>query len=261
MPGRPASKVHEDLGTLEVTPPARGFSETGLTLLAVLAPQVAVLTRAVALNLELADARRRLLDATQAERARLRRDLHDGLGPSLSGVALGIQAAQSTLGSDPARTAQILDRLRSETSGTVEEIRRIIDGLRPPALDALGLVGALRTHAAHPADRVAVDVTVDAELSPLDPEVEAAAYRIALEAVTNARRHAAADHCTVRLSTDDGQLHVEVSDDGHGLPAALRDGIGLISMRHRAERLDGELDVRSGPGGTTVIARLPRHRS
>jgi signal transduction histidine kinase len=108
---------------------------------------------------------------------------------------------------------------------------------------------------------MAVDVTVDAELSPLDPEVEAAAYRIALEAVTNARRHSAADHGTVRLSTDNGQLRVEVSDDGHGLPAASRDGIGLTSMRHRAERLNGELDVRSGPGGTTVIARLPRHRS
>ena len=219
-----------------------------------------MLSRSVALNTELEDARRHLLDATQAERNRLRRDLHDGLGPSLSGVALGIEAAQAALGSNPARTAQILDRLRAEMIGTVEEIRRIIDGLRPPALDSLGLVGALRTHAAHSADRMAVDVIVDAELSPLDPEVEAAAYRIALEAVTNARRHAAAGHCTVRLSTQDDQLRVEVIDDGHGLPAALRDGVGLSSMRHRAERLDGELDVRSGSGGTTVVARLPRGR-
>ncbi|HEU4421366.1 MAG TPA: sensor histidine kinase, partial [Pilimelia sp.] len=256
----PLAYAGEDLGTLEVTPPPRGFSETGIALLGALAPQVAVLTRAVALNTELEEARRHLLDASQAERARLRRDLHDGIGPSLSGVALGIEAAQSTLRSDPARAAEILDRLRTEVSGTVEEIRRIIDGLRPPALDSLGLVGALRTHAVHPADRMAVAVISDAELSPLDPEVEAAAYRIALEAVTNARRHAAAGRCTVRLSTRDNELRVEISDDGHGLPAARPDGVGLTSMRHRAERLDGEFDMRSGPGGTTVVARLPRHR-
>jgi signal transduction histidine kinase len=172
-----------------------------------------------------------------------------------------MSAVRAALGSDPARTAQILDRLRAEMSGTVEEVRRIIDGLRPPALDSLGLLGALQAHAAHPTDRMAVDVIADAELSPLDPDVEAAAYRIALEAITNAHRHAAADHCTVQLSADDGQLRVQVSDDGHGLPTAMRDGVGLASMRHRAECLDGDLDVRSGPGGTTVVARLPRHRS
>jgi signal transduction histidine kinase len=220
-----------------------------------------VVVRAAALNAELDEARRRLVDATQAERSRLRRDLHDGLAPSLSGVALGLESAQRAVRGDPDRAERIVRRLRTEVRGAVEEVRRILAGLRPPALDAVGLVGALRAHTHDPAGGPAVEVTADADLSPLDPDVEAAAYHIALEAVTNARRHAHATHCTVRLSADDSRLRIEVRDDGHGMPAVPREGIGLTSMRHRAESLGGTLEVRSGSTGTTVVARLPRQRS
>jgi signal transduction histidine kinase len=166
--------------------------------LAALAPQVAVVTHAAALNTQLEDARRHLLDATQAERSRLRRDLHDGLGPSLSGVALGLESVRRALSGNPDRAGRILDRAQAEVRGAVDEVRRILDNLRPPTLDALGLVGALRAHAQDSADGLAVQVAADPLLTPLDPDVEAAAYRIALEALTNVHRHACATRCTVR---------------------------------------------------------------
>jgi signal transduction histidine kinase len=142
----------------------------------------------------------------------------------------------------------------------VDEVRRILDNLRPPTQDALGLVDTLRAHTPDNADGLAVQVTADVGLPPLDPDVETAAYRIALEALTNVHRHARATHCTIRLTADDSQLLLEVHDDGHGLPATPRVGVGLASMRHRAESLGGALDVRSGSDGTTVTARLPKHR-
>ncbi|HEX2706289.1 MAG TPA: sensor histidine kinase, partial [Candidatus Lustribacter sp.] len=253
----PLSYGGQPLGTLEVAPPPRGLTDAGRALLAALAPQVAVISHAAALNMQLEDARRHVIDAAQAERARLRRDLHDGLGPSLSGVALGLESVRGALLNNQDRARQILDRAQAEVRAAVEEVRRILDDLRPAPLDAFGLVGAVRAHVLDSPDGLAVQVSADA-LAHLDPDVEAAAYRIAVEALTNVRRHAAADNCTVTLSTDDQQVHLEVHDDGRGLPAEVSHGLGLASMRHRAESLGGDLDVRSGSDGTTVNARLPR---
>jgi len=115
----PLTYAGEELGALEVAAPRRGFADAGHALLAALAPQVAVVVRAAALNAELTDAQRHLVDAAQAERSRLRRDLHDGLAPSLSGVALGLEAAQAALRRDADRTEQILGRLRTEVSGAL----------------------------------------------------------------------------------------------------------------------------------------------
>jgi signal transduction histidine kinase len=260
----PLTCAGDEVGTLEVTAPRRGFPDSGRDLLGVLAPLVAVVVRGAALNAALEDARRRLVDATQAERGRLRRDLHDGLGPSLSGVALGLEATQAALREHPETAAEIVVRLRTEVGDAVEEVRRILDDLRPPGLESLGLVEALRVQAADPAGGLSVEVAADPRLSApeprLDPDVEVAAYRIALEAVTNARRHAGAAHCAVRLSADDDVLGIEVSDDGHGCASPPREGVGLMSMRQRAEALGGAFQLRSGSGGTTVLARLPRHR-
>jgi signal transduction histidine kinase len=253
----PLSYGGRPLGSLQVSAPPRGLTDTGRALLVALAPQVAVVSHATALNTELDDARRHLIDAAQAERARLRRDLHDGLGPSLSGVALGLESVRGALPDNQDRARQILDRAQAEVRAAVEEVRRILDDLRPAPLDALGLVGALRAHVLDNPDGLAVTVTAEG-LSLLDPNVEAAAYRITLEALTNVHRHAAADNCTVNLSTDDQQVLIEVHDDGRGRPAGISHGLGMASMRHRAESLGGDLDVRSGTDGTTLNARLPR---
>jgi signal transduction histidine kinase len=258
----PLTSAGEDLGTLVVAVPRHGFTDTGRALVTALAPQVAVVVRATTLTAALEDTRRRLVAASQAERDRLRRDLHDGLGPSLSGVALGLEATGASLRADPDRAEQIVARMSIEVTGAVEEIRRILDGLQPTVLDALGLVEALRVQAEQPVDGLAVGVTAEPSLesAALDPDVEVAAYRIALEAITNVRRHAAATQCAVRLSADADALDVQITDDGRGLPAAPREGVGLLSMRHRAEALGGSVELRSGAGGTTVLARLPRHR-
>lgn len=265
IPGRtievPLGYAGERLGTLEVTAARRGFTDTGKELLAALAPQVAVVAHAAALNAQLEDARRYLVDAAQAERSRLRRDLHDGLAPSLSGVALGLKSVRRAVRDNPDRAEQILDRAQAEVRGAVEEVRRILDNLGPSRLDELGLLGALRAHAQDSGDGLAVQVDAGGSLAPLDPDLEVAAYRIAVEALTNVRRHARATRCMVRMFADDRHVVVDVKDDGSGLPRDPRVGVGLASMRHRAESLGGTLEVSSRSDGTTVTARLPRQRT
>jgi signal transduction histidine kinase len=236
-----------------------------------LAPHVAVVVRAVQLNGELERARLRVLAAAEAERGRLRRDLHDGLGPSLSGVALGLEAAQTALGSDLPLAVELLGRLRTEVSGSIEEVRRIIEGLRPSALDELGLLAAVRAKASDVQHRCAAggrDLSVDVVAAPapcaLPLDVELAAYRIVDEALTNVVRHSGAAHCRVEIQEGaDGEVRIVVSDDGGGLtPSAARlrsagTGIGIPSMRARAESLGGTVEVVTAPAGLTVTASLP----
>jgi signal transduction histidine kinase len=139
------------------------------------------------------------------------------------------------------------------------DIRRIAYNLRPPALDELGLVGALKAHIASHNQVQGLQITLEAPENPppLPAAVEVAAYRIALEAMTNVSRHAGARHCCVRLSLPD-DLCLEVTDDGRGLPNKVQAGVGLTSMRERAEELGGMCVAEVMPmGGTGVIAHLP----
>jgi two-component system NarL family sensor kinase len=143
----------------------------------------------------------------------------------------------------------------------VREVRRIVDDLRPPELEQLGLVGALRAQAAAfaGADGSGLSVVVEAadDVNDLPAAVEIAAYRIAMEAVTNSVRHSGGHRCRVCLQTD-GPMVVEVTDDGVGIPAEWEPGIGLLSMRERSEELGGALRVERRPdGGTLVRAELP----
>ncbi|SFP60229.1 Signal transduction histidine kinase [Geodermatophilus dictyosporus] len=252
-----------DLGSLCVTErsPGEPFTAGDRRLLGALAPQVAAVVRALELTRSLERERDRVLTATHAERDRIRRDLHDGLGPSLAGIGLGVQAVQTRLGerADPS-TAALLQRVRDEVDGAVGEVRRIIDGLRPAPLDDVGFVAAVRRHADALAPTVPVRVTAE-PLPPLPPEVETAAYRIAQEALTNVARHAGAHSAEVGLRARDGRLEVAVVDDGAGFGPEDGDprpaGVGLSSMRTRAAAVGGELTVTSGPGGTRVVAGLP----
>ncbi|MEU7909035.1 ATP-binding protein [Actinoplanes sp. NPDC049118] len=246
------------VGVLRVA--ARGprdtYSDADRTLLTALAPSVAVVVRALDLTEALAVERDRVVAATAVERDRLRRDLHDGLGPSLSGVGLGLQALDdATRIHDTTRSLHLLERLRAEVSTAVGEVRRILDELRPATLDDLGLVAAVRRHAATVAASLPVDVTA-AALPVLSPQVETAAYRIAQEALTNAARHAQAHHARIDLAPADHTLIVTITDDGVGLGAAPA-GLGLASMRDRAESVGGHFRIDTGPGGTTVTAALP----
>jgi signal transduction histidine kinase len=193
--------------------------------------------------------------ATGDERARLRRELHDGLGPSLTGVGLGLEA----LASRSPDGDELVARLRVEVASALAETRRIIEDLRPAALEAEDLVGALRRRADGLRDAVGLDVelVVTDGLPVLAPELESAAYRIADEALTNVVRHAEAHHCTVTVAHDAGRLRLSVADDGVGFPGPRNGGVGLGSMRERAERLGGFFEVGRQRVGTLVVAELP----
>jgi len=241
----------QQVGTLRMAArsPREQYTDADLRLLAALTPQVAVVVRPLDLAEALEAERGRVVAATRAERDRLRRDLHDGLGPSLSGISLGLQALGTawTVGDEPT-ASDLLGRVRAEAHTAVGEVGRILDGLRPAALDDAGLVAAMRRHADTVAPGVSVELDVVTAL-PLPPEVETAAYRIAQEALTNVVRHAHAGRARVALATEDGALRIEVADDGHGFmtgQSPQSPGVGLASMRHRADTLGGTLDVRTG---------------
>jgi len=159
-----------------------------------------------------------------------------------------------------APVGNVIGELREETRGAIGQIRQIVDELRPPALDELGLVSAIAEHAAR-IDTLAVEVNGPDPAPELPAAVEVAAYRIALEAITNAARHARARRCQVRIAVN-GALELDVSDDGRGLPRDPVPGVGLGSMRERAAELGGSCDVAAAPGGGTVVsARLPLERA
>jgi two-component system NarL family sensor kinase len=258
----------EVVGRLVAAPRAGSdvLNPADLRLLADLAHQAGVAAHAVRLTQDLRRSRERLVAAREEERRRLRRDLHDGLGPALAGIALEIESARGLVADDPEAAQQLLERLRGEVQEAIADIRRIAYDLRPPTLDELGLVAAVREQAARlgvPAggggtNGLLVSVETPETLPPLPAAVEVAAYRIALEALTNVSRHAGASSCTVRISVN-GELELEVRDDGAGVGPEAARGIGLTSMRERAEELGGSLSVHSDAGGrgTVVAARLP----
>jgi signal transduction histidine kinase len=223
-----------------------------------LARQAAPAVHAHRLAADLQRSRERLVIAREEERRRLRRDLHDGFGPSLASQALKLDAALDLLDADPATARRLLEEVKAHTQSTVADVRQLVYALRPPALDQLGLVGALNAQIQALALN-GLSVTVDAApMPPLSAAVEVAAYRIALEAVTNSARHARASESVVRLTVHDGALEIEVTDNGAGLPAGSAAGVGLVSMRERAAELGGDCTIENIPsGGLRVGARLP----
>lgn len=252
----------EVVGHLVVAPRAPGepLRAADRRLLEDLAGPVGPAVHAARLADEVQRSRKQLVTAREEERRRMRRDLHDGLGPTLAALALRLDTAAGRVERDPAGVQEELLALRNATEDAITEVRRLVYALRPPALDELGLLPALREHAARLGGTgLAVAVRAPDSIPALPAAVEVAAYRITLEALTNVTRHAAARTCTVSLSVN-GALEMRVEDDGRGLPEDLRAGIGLASMRERAAELGGA--VRVGPRGrglpgTRVSARLP----
>jgi signal transduction histidine kinase len=263
----PLSHQGEAIGQLVVASraPGEALSPADHHLLKNIAHQAGMAVHAVSLTADLQGSRQRLVTAREEERRRLRRDLHDGLGPNLASQGLKLAAAKQLLEKDPASAAPLLDQVMAQNQSTVEEVRRLVYGLRPPALDELGLVAAIRDHVAGMDGKstLQIEITEPVEgLPPLSAAVEVAAYRIVLEALTNVIRHAQAYHCAIRFSlSQNGSntiLQIEIQDDGIGLPPDLRAGVGLRSMRERAEELGGTCDIESVMGsGTRVCVRVP----
>ncbi|MEZ4769477.1 MAG: GAF domain-containing sensor histidine kinase [Caldilineales bacterium] len=242
--------------------PGESFTPAEEQLLQNAARQAGTAVHALQLTADLQHARQQVVASREEERRRLRRDLHDGMGPSLAAQLLKLGSARALLADRPELTDRLLAEMESDIEGTLAEVRRIVYDLRPPALDQWGLAGALRAYA-ETCESGALSVRVDAPdtLPPLPAAVEVAAYHIGREAMANVVRHAQARRCTLRLWVEGettGCLHLAVHDDGQGIAGAPRAGVGLTAMRERAEELGGTCAVAGEPGkGTQVTAVLP----
>ncbi|QNN54353.1 sensor histidine kinase [Nocardioides mesophilus] len=265
----PLRYAGDRLGTLSVER-SGGFTWNDRAVLDRLGGQTAIAAHTVLLERAARAAREEAVLAREEERRRLRHDLHDGIGPSLAALALQVETARDLAPDDPAAATALLGRLVPRLNAAVAEVRALVNELRPPTLDELGLASAVRELTARlstPDTEVRTateglaeglaDGLADGGGRPLPAAVEVAAYRIAGEAATNAVRHAAARHVDVLLHREPDRLRVEVRDDGTGLRDGAPRGVGLTSMRMRAEELGGTLTVSTSPHGTTVTASLP----
>jgi len=268
--GQPTTVDLEVGGTLvgrlemEVDSLREPFGPRDRRLLEDVGTQVGALVQALAAGRELQQSRERLVAAREEERRRLRRDLHDGLGPSLATTLMRLEVARDLMERDPAAARGLVGQLVDQTESDIGEVRRLVDGLRPPALDQLGLVSALRQRADQHNDAVALGsgaprwTVVADDVGTLPAAVEVAAYRIVVEAVNNAVRHSGGSEVRVRLQRQTDALELVVRDDGGGLTEGPGTGVGLGSMRDRAREVGGSCTVSSPPGGgTEVVARLP----
>lgn len=198
-----------------------------------------------------------LIDVQEKERRTLSRELHDDIGQAISAIKM---SATSLDGEDDAGRREIVEEIVGISDQTIAKLRDISILLRPPQLDALGLVAALRWQC----ERLfrSGQPALELDLAPLPerpaPAVELASFRIAQEALTNVLRHSGASHVTVMLAPRGDQLLLTIIDDGRGFDPAQSSGLGLITMRERAQQIGGTFDIETVPGaGTCIRACLP----
>ncbi len=254
---------HEPVGELLLAPraPGESFSPADRRLLDDLARQAGVAVHAVQLTHALQQARERLVAAREEERRRLRRDLHDGLGSQLAALNLQAGALRGLIEHDPAAAQAEVAELRAQLRAAIASIRTLVHGLRPPAIDDLGLLVAVQERARrYGVDGLVVETDLPETLPSLSAAVEVAVYRIVEEALANVVTHAQARRCVVRLVAGE-MLQLTIEDDGTGIDPRASAGVGLLSMRERAEEVGGRCTV--GPranGGTQVRVELPVER-
>lgn len=250
----------ETIGYIALGPRAPGelFSNADKRSLGELTARASIAAYTVRVNLELGQSRERLRNALEEGRRRMRQNLHDGLGPALASQQFILATVDRLLLHDPAAAAVLLGELREQSRTMVEDVRRMVEDLRPPALDDLGLVGAVRERiAAYSHAPLAISFQAPERMPTLPAAVEVAAYYLVMESITNVVRHAAATTCHVALRFNGG-LQVSVVDDGIGLPETYTPGIGIRSMRERVVELGGTWRITALPhGGTKISAVLP----
>ncbi|WP_165949171.1 sensor histidine kinase [Kribbella turkmenica] len=219
-------------------------------------PFVVLVLRAQREAGELRTARAFATTAREDERRRLRRDLHDGVGPLLAGQLLTVDSLRLAA-ERGARPEDLLAHLEGQARAAITEVRRISRDLQPAALDA-GLGPALDSEVER-FRTAGLDVRLRHQLpvEPMPAAVEVAVLRIVSESLANVVRHTAARSATVDVAVTDDGIEVRVADDGHGFDDGAAEGVGLVSVRERAEALGGGLEVESGPAGTRVCGRIP----
>jgi signal transduction histidine kinase len=253
------------IGELQVQPrrPGARFSASETHLLRGLALQAGVAAEACRSTLELQRARERLVLAREEERRRLRRDLHDGVASALVGARMIAAAAQSAAPADT-QAPVLLETLGHELTVCTEEVRDLIDGLRPAVLDA-GLSEALRQAVRRVPEPLSVDLRIEGEIDDLPAALEVVTLRVVTEALTNVVKHAGASRAWVSVVSDSDVLTLEVTDDGIGLADAVharanadtRSGVGLMSIRSRVEEVGGYLAIEDAGPGLCCRAVLP----
>lgn len=234
-------------------PGERRLHEDDRTVLGLVASAVDAVLRERDLIAEIRRSRAQTAQARERERQLLHRELHDGLGPTLTGAAMYIDAASNLVETEPAQARELLRSARGDVAAALQDVRRVVYGLRPLALDEKGLVAALEELSGRGSPRV--EVTAEA-LPPLSPAVELAAYRIAAEGITNARRHSTAGRVGVRFSIDGDELAIAVQDDG-AAPDGYHPGAGLRFVTEHAEELGGWASAGPTSDGWRIDARLP----
>jgi signal transduction histidine kinase len=255
----PLIHQRETLGELRIAPrsPDAPFAANERELLMNIARQAGAAVRAVQLTTDLQQSRQRLVSVVEEERRRLRRDLHDGLGPVLAALILQSETAHDLVRQDPAEAENLLISMADQAEAATQEIRRLVYDLRPPALDDLGLMGALHAYAhRYSTSGVQFEIRAPEPLLPLPAAVEVAVYRIVTEAITNVIRHAHATHCWITLEVAPARLILTVRDNGRGLPVSDQVGVGVLSMRERCVELGGSFTL-DGQHGTQIQATLP----
>jgi signal transduction histidine kinase len=272
--GSARSPVHEvpllfrsdDVGALVVSArPGGSVGRREQETLATLAPSVAAVVHAVAVGNALQQSRQALVTMREEERRRVRRDLHDGLGPALASVGMKLDGARLLIGREPDRARALIGQLGQDIRTTIADIRRLVYDLRPPALDEIGLVAAIEEQVASFTGPTEGDGYLDVLLHVGDPlpdlsaAVEVAVYRIISEGLSNVARHGHASQCRVTLEAGSSEaLRVVIDDDGWGIGSGAREGVGLRSMAERAAELGGTCRIVASPaGGTRVLASLP----
>ena len=251
----------EEIGQLRITvrPGERSLGKAERTVVSAVLPVVTAAVLATSLAEEVKRSRERIIGAREEERRRLRRDLHDELGPALAGITLEIQAAQALLDVDRASAVQMLQAAEGWARDAIAEVRRVVYGLRPPVLDQLGLVRAIEEHTTAldcPSLRIIIQASGPVDALPAAAEV--AAYLITLEALTNVVNHAHATSCTITIRSSTDALELAIADDGRGIAEGAPHGVGLNSMRERARELGGTTQITAAPdGGTQVAASIP----
>jgi signal transduction histidine kinase len=254
----------ETIGRLQLARrgPGEQFSREDLHLIENIVHQAGAAAQTVRLNAELIRSRTQIVNEREEERLRIRRDLHDELGPLLASQGLKLSAVRQVLRTQPEKAEAMVDDLIQHSQQTVTDIRRLVHGLRPPALDQLGLVEAVRDLVQNDTNPIIVEVSSPESLLPkLTAAVEVNAYRIVIEGLSNCARHAKATQCIVKFEVDADTFIIHIQDNGIGIPKKYRAGVGLRSMRLRAEEIGGQLQIESvHPHGTHIMARLPLFR-
>ncbi len=250
------------VGELEIglRPGEQRLTSSDTSTLQLVAAPLAVAIRALSLSVDLQLAQARLVVTREEERRRLRRDLHDGLGPTLTGMALAADAGANFLDVDPGQTRELLRSLQRDARSALTDVRQLVDNLTPPALGELGLLGALEQRVEQLRGRgdgssLTVRLVVPDELPALPVEVEVAAYRIATEALVNIARHAVATSAVIEVRCDE-TLDVVVTDDGAN-HASWSPGVGLEAMRERAAEVGGFFEAGPSRGGGRVFVSIP----